>query len=263
MKIQKSFLEVILMLSKRIIAALDIKDNRVVKGVNFKNLKDAGDPIEKAREYEKNGIDEIVFLDITATNEKRATLKELAKEIGENIFIPFTVGGGIKSTKDIVEIIKSGADKVFLNSAAVNNPNVIKEASDLLGSANLVIAIDAKKIDGDYFVFIDGGKIKTDLKAVDWAKKCEDLGAGEILLTSMNTDGVQTGYDLELIRIISSVVNIPVIASGGAGEVQHFVDAFEAGADAALAASIFHYGKFTPNGLKKELIKKGIEIRNS
>jgi len=249
------------MLSKRIIAALDIKDNRVVKGINFKNLKDAGDPIEKAKEYEKNGIDEIIFLDITATNEKRETLKELAKEIGENIFIPFTVGGGIKSTKDIIEIIKSGADKVFINSAAVNNPNIIKESSKLLGSANLVIAIDAKKIDDDYFVFVNGGKTKTELKAVDWAKKCENLGAGEILLTSINTDGMQNGYHLELIRNISSAVNIPVIASGGAGEVQHFVDAFESGADAALAASIFHYGKLNPQTLKEELNKKGINVR--
>lgn len=249
------------MLSKRIIAALDIKDNRVVKGINFKNLKDAGDPIEKAKEYEKNGIDEIIFLDITATNEKRNTLKELAKEIGENIFIPFTVGGGIKSTKDIIEIIKSGADKVFINSAAVNNPNIIKESSKLLGSANLVIAIDAKKIDDEYFVFVNGGKTKTELKAVDWAKKCENLGAGEILLTSINTDGMQNGYHLELIRNISSAVNIPVIASGGAGEVQHFVDVFESGADAALAASIFHYGKLNPQTLKEELNKKGIEVR--
>ena len=249
------------MLSKRIIAALDIKDNRVVKGINFKNLKDAGDPIEKAKEYEKNGIDEIIFLDITATNEKRETLKELAKEIGENIFIPFTVGGGIKSTKDIIEIIKSGADKVFINSAAVNNPNIIKESSKLLGSANLVIAIDAKKIDDEYFVFVNGGKTKTELKAVDWAKKCENLGAGEILLTSINTDGMQNGYHLELIRNISSAVNIPVIASGGAGEVQHFVDVFESGADAALAASIFHYGKLNPQTLKEELNEKGIEVR--
>ncbi|NJE00203.1 imidazole glycerol phosphate synthase subunit HisF [Thermococcus sp. LS1] len=249
------------MLAKRIIAALDIKDGRVVKGIKFQNIRDAGDPIELARRYEEEGIDEIVFLDITASFEKRKILLDLVKRIAEEIYVPFTVGGGIKSVEEIREIIKSGADKVFLNTAAVNNPELVREAAEVVGSANLVIAIDAKW-NGEYWeVYTHGGRKARGINAVEWAKEVERLGAGEILLTSMDTDGTQKGFDIPLTKAIVEAVDIPVIASGGAGSPEHFYEAFKIGTEAALAASIFHYGKYTVRELKEYLAGKGIPVR--
>ncbi len=249
------------MLAKRIIAALDIKNGRVVKGTKFKNIRDAGDPVELAVRYEKEGIDEIVFLDITASFEKRKILFNLAKNVSSNLSIPFTVGGGIRKLDEIVQIIKGGADKVFINTKAVEEPEFIKEASNVLGSANLVIAIDAKW-NGKFFeVYVKGGRVATDIDAVEWAKQVEELGAGEILLTSMDTDGTKNGFDRVLTRAVSAAVDIPVIASGGAGKPVHFLEAFNAGADAALAASIFHYGEFTVKSVKEYLQKKGVNVR--
>ncbi|AHF79909.1 imidazole glycerol phosphate synthase subunit HisF [Thermococcus paralvinellae] len=249
------------MLAKRIIAALDIKEGRVVKGIKFKNIRDAGDPIELAKRYEEEGIDEIVFLDITASFEKRRILFDLVKRIAEEIYVPFTVGGGIKSVEEIREIIKSGADKVFLNTAAVDNPELVREAAKVVGSANLVIAIDAKW-NGKYWeVYTHGGRKARGIDAIEWAKEVEKLGAGEILLTSMDTDGTQQGFDIPLTKAIVEAVDIPVIASGGAGSPEHFYEAFKIGAEAALAASIFHYGKYTVRELKEYLAKKGVPIR--
>ncbi|NJE85895.1 imidazole glycerol phosphate synthase subunit HisF [Thermococcus sp. CX2] len=249
------------MLAKRIIAALDIKEGRVVKGIKFQNIRDAGDPIELARRYEEEGIDEIVFLDITASFEKRKILLDLVKRIAEEIYVPFTVGGGIKSVEEIREIIKSGADKVFLNTAAVNNPELVREAAKVVGSANLVIAIDAKW-NGEYWeVYTHGGRKARGINAVEWAKEVERLGAGEILLTSMDTDGTQKGFDIPLTKAIVEAVDIPVIASGGAGSPEHFYEAFKIGTEAALAASIFHYGKYTVRELKEYLAGKGIPVR--
>ena len=239
------------MLAKRIIAALDIKEGRVVKGIKFQNIRDAGDPIELAKRYEEEGIDEIVFLDITASYEKRQILLDLVKRIAEEIYVPFTVGGGIKSVEEIREIIKSGADKVFLNTAAVDNPTLISEVAKVVGSANLVIAIDAKWNGKFWEVYTHGGRKARGINAVEWAKEVESLGAGEILLTSMDTDGTQEGFDIPLTKAIVEAVDIPVIASGGAGSPEHFYDAFEIGASAALAASIFHYGKYTVRELKE------------
>jgi len=251
------------MLTKRIVAALDIKEGRVVKGVQFENIQDAGDPVQLAKKYEKDGVDEIVFLDITASKEKRNILKNLVEEIAKELFIPFTVGGGLKTVEQMVEIIKCGADKVFINTAAVENPNLIKESSKIIGSSNVVVAIDAKKDaeSGKYYVYTHGGSKKTNLDAVEWAKKCQDLGAGELLVTSMNTDGVKKGYDLNLTKQIVDAVEIPVIASGGAGEVKDFIDVFQVGADAALAASIFHFGIYSARDLKIQLKKVGINVR--
>jgi len=249
------------MLAKRIIAALDIKNGRVVKGIKFKNIRDAGDPIELAKRYEEEGIDEIVFLDITASFEKRKILLELVKSIAEEIYVPFTVGGGIKSVDEIKEIIKNGADKVFLNTAAVDNPMLIEEAARIVGSANLVIAIDAKWNGLYWEVYTHGGRKPRGIDAIKWAKKVENLGAGEILLTSMDTDGTQQGFDIPLTKAIVDAVDIPVIASGGAGKPEHFYEAFKIGASAALAASIFHYEKYTVRELKEFLAKKGIPIR--
>ncbi len=249
------------MLAKRIIAALDIKEGRVVKGIKFQNIRDAGDPIELAKRYEEEGIDEIVFLDITASYEKRKILLDLVKRIAEEIYVPFTVGGGIRSVEEIREIIKSGADKVFLNTAAVDNPKLISEAAKVVGSANLVIAIDAKW-NGEYWeVYTHGGRKARGLDTIEWAKEVERLGAGEILLTSMDTDGTQQGFDIPLTKAIVEAVDIPVIASGGAGNPEHFYEAFKIGAEAALAASIFHYGKYTVRELKEYLSKKGVPIR--
>ncbi len=249
------------MLAKRIIAALDIKEGRVVKGIKFQNIRDAGDPIELAKRYEEEGIDEIVFLDITASYEKRKILLDLVKRIAEEIYVPFTVGGGIRSVEEIREIIKSGADKVFLNTAAVDNPKLVSEAAKVVGSANLVIAIDAKW-NGEYWeVYTHGGRKARGLDAIEWAKEVERLGAGEILLTSMDTDGTQQGFDIPLTKAIVEAVDIPVIASGGAGSPEHFYEAFKIGAEAALAASIFHYGKYTVRELKEYLAKKGVPIR--
>ncbi|ALM74461.1 imidazole glycerol phosphate synthase, cyclase subunit [Thermococcus barophilus] len=252
---------VIEMLAKRIIAALDIKEGRVVKGIKFQNIRDAGDPIELAKRYEEEGIDEIVFLDITASFEKRRILLDLVKRIAEEIYVPFTVGGGIRSVEEIREIIKSGADKVFLNTAAVDNPKLVSEAAKVVGSANLVIAIDAKWNGKFWEVYTHGGRKARGLDAIEWAKEVERLGAGEILLTSMDTDGTQQGFDIPLTKAIVEAVDIPVIASGGAGSPEHFYEAFKIGAEAALAASIFHYGKYTVRELKEYLAKKGVPIR--
>lgn len=249
------------MLAKRIIAALDIKEGRVVKGIKFQNIRDAGDPIELAKRYEEEGIDEIVFLDITASYEKRKILLDLVKRIAEEIYVPFTVGGGIRSVEEIREIIKSGADKVFLNTAAVDNPKLVSEAAKVVGSANLVIAIDAKWNGKFWEVYTHGGRKARGIDAIEWAKEVERLGAGEILLTSMDTDGTQQGFDIPLTKAIVEAVDIPVIASGGAGSPEHFYEAFKIGAEAALAASIFHYGKYTVRELKEYLSKKGVPIR--
>lgn len=253
------------MLSKRLIVCMDIKEGRVVKGIHFVNIKDAGDPIELAKEYNRQGADELVFLDITASHEKRKTTIDLVKKVAKQVFIPFTVGGGISTIEDIRNILNAGADKVSINTAAVENPNFIKEASDKFGSQCIVLAIDAKKNDkmpSSYEVVIYGGRKGTGIDAVEWAKKGEKLGAGEILLTSMERDGTKLGFDLPITKKISQAVNIPVIASGGVGKLEHFLEAFEKGkADAALAASIFHYGKYTVKDIKDYLKNKGIVVR--
>jgi imidazole glycerol-phosphate synthase subunit HisF len=243
------------MLAKRIIPCLDVKDGKTVKGINFENLKYAGDPVELAKKYSEEGADELVFLDITATNEGRKTTVEMVKKVAKQVFIPFTVGGGIKTIQEMKDLLSAGADKIAVNSAAVKNPLLIKEASEYFGSQCIVIAIDAKKIDDEFYVFINAGKKNTGIKLTDWVKEVEKLGAGEILLTSMDADGVQNGFDLEMIKAVSKVVNIPIIASGGAGAcVKHFVDVFKkANADAALAASIFHFNTLPIKKLKNEL----------
>ncbi len=249
------------MLAKRIIAALDIKDGRVVKGVNFKDIQDAGDPLKLAKRYEKEGIDEIVFLDITASNEDRDILLDIVKKISANIYIPFTVGGGISSVQDAKKIIKNGADKVFINTASVENPSLVKDVAELTGTANLVIAIDAKR-NGDFFeVYTHGGKKARGLDAIKWAKKVEELGAGEILLTSMDADGTQDGYDIDLTKKVVEAVDIPVIASGGAGSMEHVAEVFQTDVSAALAASIFHYEKHNVRELKEYLMEKDIHVR--
>ncbi|HNW26546.1 MAG TPA: imidazole glycerol phosphate synthase subunit HisF [Candidatus Gastranaerophilaceae bacterium] len=252
------------MLAKRIIPCLDVKDGQTVKGVNFENLQYAGDPVALAKKYSDEGADELVFLDITATNEGRKTTVEMVKKVAKQVFIPFTVGGGINSIEDMRHLLSAGADKVAINSAAVKNPELIKEASQYFGSQCVVVAIDAKLIDKDFYVFINAGKKNTGLKLLNWAKKAEELGAGEILLTSMDADGTQRGFDLKMTQTIADALNIPVIASGGAGAfISHFVDVFNtAHADAALAASIFHYNTLPIKTLKQELLKNKISIRN-
>ena len=249
--------------AKRIIPCLDVKDGKTVKGVNFENLRYAGDCIELAKKYSDSGADELVFLDITATNEKRKTVVELVHRVGKNVFIPFTVGGGISDIEDIKCILKAGADKVSINSAAVKNPDLIKDCANYFGSQCITVAIDAKRIDGDYYVFINAGKINSGLKLIDWAKQVELNGAGEILLTSMDFDGTQKGFDIDMLNIVSNSVNIPVIASGGAGaEAGHFIDVFnKTNVDAALAASIFHFDTLPVDKLKSELNLAGIETR--
>lgn len=251
------------MLAKRIIPCLDVKDGQTVKGVNFENLKYAGDPIELAKKYSDDGADELVFLDITATNEARNTTIQMVEAVASQVFIPFTVGGGVKTVEDIRGLLRAGADKVALNSAAVRNPAVIKEASSEFGSQCIVIAIDAKRVDGDFYVFINAGKKNTGIKLIDWVKEVEKLGAGEILLTSMDADGTQKGFDIEITKLVSHAVNIPVIASGGAGaDANHFIEVFEdAKADAALAASIFHYDMLPVKELKKSLDQHQIIVR--
>lgn len=250
-------------LAKRIIPCLDVKNGETVKGINFENLQYAGDPIELAKKYSDEGADELVFLDITATNEGRQTTVKMVERVAKQVFIPFTVGGGISSIEDMRRLLKAGADKIAINSAAVKNPDLIKHASDYFGSQCVVVAIDAKFVDGDFYVFINAGKKNTGLKLLDWAKKAESLGAGEILLTSMDADGTQNGFDLGMTKLVSQNVNIPIIASGGAGaNVEHFVDVFEqAQADAALAASIFHYNTLPVAVLKSELGKRNITVR--
>lgn len=250
-------------LAKRIIPCLDVKNGETVKGINFENLQYAGDPIELAKKYSDEGADELVFLDITATNEGRKTTAQMVEKVAKQVFIPFTVGGGIASIEDMRRLLTAGADKIAINSAAVKNPELIKEASNYFGSQCVVVAIDAKKVDEDYYVFINAGKKNTGLRLLDWAKKAECLGAGEILLTSMDADGTQNGFDLGMTKLVAQNLNIPVIASGGAGScVQHFVDVFEISkADAALAASIFHYNTLPIKKLKDELDINQITVR--
>lgn len=252
------------MLTKRIIPCLDVDMGRVVKGVNFVNLKDVGDPVAIAEFYNKEGADELVFLDITATHEGRATMIDVVKRTAEKVFIPLTVGGGIKTLDDFKEILRAGADKISINSAAIRNPILIKDASEKFGSQCVVVAIDGKKRENGsgWNVFINGGRIDTGLDAIKWSKKVEELGAGEILLTSMDADGTKQGYDVEFTDAVCKAVNIPVIASGGCGKLQHFVDVFkESGADAALAASLFHFRELTINEVKEYLSKDDIEVR--
>lgn len=252
------------MLTKRIIPCLDVCNGRVVKGVNFINLRDAGDPVEVAAVYDKAGADELTFLDITASNEERETIVDVVEKVAEQVFIPFTVGGGIRNVDDVRKILKAGADKISINTAAVEKPEFISEAAAKFGSQCVVVAIDAKKRqDGKgWDVYIKGGRENTNMDVVEWAKMAEELGAGEILLTSMDCDGTKNGYDIELTKSVSENVKIPVIASGGAGKLEHFYDALTKGkADAVLAASLFHYREIEIADLKKYLKEKGIEIR--
>lgn len=250
------------MITKRIIPCLDIKDGRTVKGINFQNMADAGDPVELAIEYAKQGADELVFLDITATNEKRKTLAALVTRIARHINIPFTVGGGINSVEDVSVLLNAGADKISVNTAAVKNPQLIRDLAGQFGTQCVVLAIDTKFEDNSWYVYLNGGRLKTPLKAIDWAKKASALGAGEILLTSMNSDGTKNGFAVDITKQISGAVNIPVIASGGAGTMEHFKDIFEKGkADAALAASVFHYKNMTIPELKTYLKLNTIDVR--
>jgi len=249
--------------TKRIIPCLDVNNGRVVKGTNFVNLRDAGDPIEVGIEYNKAGADELVFLDITASSDAREIKAELVRKVAETIFIPFTVGGGIRSVEDFKMILREGADKVAVNSAAIMNPTLISEAAEKFGSQCVVVAIDAKRReDGGWNIFKNGGRVDMGIDAVEWAMKAEKLGAGEILLTSMDCDGTKAGYDIELTKMVSQNVSIPVIASGGAGNEEHFYEALsEGGADAALAASLFHYKELEINKVKSYLREKGISVR--
>ena len=252
------------MFTKRIIPCLDVKNGRVVKGVNFVNLKDAGDPVEIAAAYDKAGADELVFLDITATSDARETVVDMVRKVAETVFIPFTVGGGIRTVDDFRVLLREGADKISINSSAINRPELISEAADKFGSQCVVVAIDARKReDGTgWNVYKNGGRIDVGMDAVEWAMKANRLGAGEILLTSMDCDGTKDGYDIELTRTISENVSIPVIASGGAGTKEHFYDALTEGkADAALAASLFHYKELEISDLKEYLAGRGISVR--
>jgi len=250
------------MLKRRIIPCLDIKDGRTVKGVNFLNLRDAGDPVELAKEYVKQGADELVFLDITATVENRKTLADLVERIAAEINIPFTVGGGIDNVEDVAVLIKAGADKITVNSSAVRRPELISEIAAGFGSQCIVAAIDTKFIDNEWIVFVNGGRTRTELRTVNWAQRAEELGAGEILLTSMNNDGMKTGFSIEITGDVSRSVNIPVIASGGAGSIHHFKEVFcNTDCSAALAASIFHFGEITIPDLKKYLRNENIAVR--
>ncbi|MBD5136952.1 MAG: imidazole glycerol phosphate synthase subunit HisF [Lachnospiraceae bacterium] len=250
--------------TKRIIPCLDVNNNRVVKGINFINLKDAGDPVEVAAAYDMAGADEVVFLDITASSDARHTVVDMVRQVAEKVFIPFTVGGGIRTVDDFKELLREGADKISINSSAINTPELISNAADKFGSQCVVVAIDAKRrADGTgWNVYKNGGRIDVGLDAVEWAMKADKMGAGEILLTSMDCDGTKNGYDIELTRTIAENVSIPVIASGGAGNMEHFYDALTEGkADAALAASLFHYKELEINDLKNYLNEKGVPIR--
>jgi len=250
------------MLKKRIIPCLDIKDGRTVKGINFVDIQDAGDPIELAKRYVEEGADELVFLDITATVENRKTLVDLVQKIAKEINIPFTVGGGINSISDVEKIIKAGADKVSVNSSAVKNPELISGIANQYGNQCVVVAIDTKFVDGEWIVFVHGGRTITPLKTIEWAKKVTELGAGEILLTSMNNDGTKAGFAMEITNVVSKAINIPVIASGGAGTKTHFFDLFtNTEASAGLAASIFHYSEIPIPELKNYLQNKNIPVR--
>lgn len=250
------------MLTKRIIPCLDIKNGRTVKGVNFEGLRDAGDPVELAKRYSEEGADELVFLDITATLEKRKTLVELVKRIAAEINIPFTVGGGIKTVDEIEELLKSGADKVSLNSSAVKDPDLINKASATFGAQAIVAAVDAKKNGNSWNVYIKGGTEDTGLDALEWMQEVEERGAGEILLTSMDRDGTKSGFDIELLEKVNKLVRIPVIASGGAGSIEHCIDAIKlANVDAVLAASIFHFKEIEIKDLKEQMQRSGIDMR--
>lgn len=250
------------MLTKRIIPCLDIKDGRTVKGVNFENIRDAGDPIELGALYAQQGADELVFLDITATNERRKTLSELVTRIARHVNIPFTVGGGIASVEDVSVLLNAGADKVSVNTAAFKNPQLLNDLSREFGSQCIVLAIDTRFEDGDWFVYLNGGRVKTDTRTEEWAKEAVERGAGEILLTSMNNDGTKQGFALDITGRLSQNLNVPIIASGGAGTMEHFADVFEkAQADAALAASIFHYKEMEIPDLKKYLYQRNIQVR--
>ena len=250
--------------TKRIIPCLDVNNNRVVKGINFVNLKDAGDPVEVAKAYDKAGADELVFLDITASSDNRSTVVDMVRNVAENVFIPFTVGGGIRTVDDFKTLLREGADKISINSAAINNPRLISDAADKFGSQCVVVAIDAKRrADGSgWNIYKNGGRIDMGIDAVEWAMQADKLGAGEILLTSMDCDGTKDGYDIELTRTIAENVSIPVIASGGAGKKEHFLEALKDGkAEAVLAASLFHYKELEINDLKKYLHEEGVPVR--
>ena len=252
------------MFTKRIIPCLDVNNGRVVKGINFVNLRDAGDPVEIAAAYDKAGADEVVFLDITASSDNRNTVVDMVRKVAENVFIPFTVGGGIRTVDDFKALLREGADKISINSSAINTPQLISDAADKFGSQCVVVAIDARKrTDGSgWNVYKNGGRIDTGLDAIEWAIKADKMGAGEILLTSMDSDGTKNGYDIELTRLISENVSVPVIASGGAGTKEHFYEALTEGkADAALAASLFHYKELEIMDLKKYLADKGVSVR--
>ena len=250
------------MFTKRIIPCLDCKDGRVVKGTNFVDLRDAGDPVEIAKRYNDEGADELTFLDISASVENRGTIVDIVKNVAKEVFIPLTVGGGIRNLDDIYALLNVGCDKISINSSAVKTPNLIDDGAKRFGSQCIVVAIDVKKVsDGSYHVFVKGGREDTGLDALAWAKEVTDRGAGEILLTSMDTDGAKTGFELNITKQISDLVGIPVIASGGAGNMSHFKDAFEAGADAALAASIFHFKEVDIMDLKRYLQKNNVNVR--
>ncbi|KAF2959171.1 MULTISPECIES: imidazole glycerol phosphate synthase subunit HisF [unclassified Thermotoga] len=249
------------MLAKRIIACLDVKDGRVVKGTNFENLRDSGDPVELGKFYSEIGIDELVFLDITASVEKRKTMLELVEKVAEQIDIPFTVGGGIHDFETASELILRGADKVSINTAAVEDPSLITKIARTFGSQAVVVAIDAKRVDGEFVVFTYSGKKNTGILLRDWVVEVERRGAGEILLTSIDRDGTKAGYDTEMIRFVRPLTTLPIIASGGAGKMEHFLEAFLAGADAALAASVFHFREIDVRELKEYLKKHGVNVR--
>ncbi len=250
------------MLAKRIIPCLDVTGGRVVKGINFISLRDAGDPVECAKVYDEQGADELVFLDITASSDEREIMIDIVSRTAEEVFIPLTVGGGIRNVSDVRRLLNAGADKISVNTAAVLNPDFVREATDRVGNQCIVVAIDAKRREAGWEVYTYGGRKPTGIDAIEWARRVTDLGAGEILLTSMDCDGTKDGYDVELTRTVSEAVTIPVIASGGAGNLQHFCDVLDRGkADAVLAASIFHYGEYTIRETKEYLRQNGIEVR--
>ena len=250
------------MLKKRIIPCLDVKDGRVVKGINFLDLVDAGDPVQQAKFYSENGADEICFLDISASLENRDTILKMVEKTAEEVFIPLTVGGGVRSIENIQNLLKAGADKVSINSAAIKNPDIIKNSSKYFGSQCIVVAVDVKKDNGTWRVYSHGGTKNTNIDAIEWAKQCANSGAGEILLTSMDNDGTKKGFNIELTNKVTRNINIPVIASGGVGELKHFTEgACKTDASGLLAASVFHYGEFTINEVKKELNNNGVAVR--
>jgi cyclase len=252
------------MLAKRIIPCLDVKDGRVVKGVNFLNLRDAGDPVEQAIIYDREGADELVFLDITASHEARQTTLDMVRRVADSLFIPFCVGGGIRTVEDMRETLLAGADKVSINSAALKNPQLINDGAWAFGSQCIVVAIDPRRVDGKWVVHINGGRVPTDKTAVEWAKEAQERGAGEIMLNCMDFDGTKMGYDLEMTQAVAEAVSIPVIASGGVGKLEHFYEAFSiAKADAALAASVFHFNELRVGQVKQYLAEKNIPVRLS